>query len=127
MTDTPRRVRVTSAPDAAAPTLGIALPGAPVREAEAVFDRSLVHGQLRLALGCVFAFLVVAGAFTAVVFLVAGLHDPVVAGVPLSWLLQAYGYYPIILVFAVLYAMGASRNERRYRELTRVPDAAGEA
>jgi hypothetical protein len=41
----------------------------------------------------------------------------VLFGVPLSWLLHAYGFYPIILIFAVVYARGAARNERRYRTL----------
>lgn len=112
------RVRVTRSPSSAAPTRGIALPGAPVREAGAVFDRSLVRSQLRLAAGCLVGFLLVAGAFTAAILVVSGVDDPVVFGVPLSWLLQAYGYYPLILFFAIVYARGASRNERRYRELS---------
>ncbi|MET0296942.1 MAG: heavy metal transporter [Microbacterium sp.] len=122
----PRRVRVTRTPESAPSTRGIALPGAPVREAGAVFDRSLVRSQLRLAFGCLLGFLLVAGAFTAAIFVVAGLDDPVVFGVPLSWLMQAYGYYPLILFFAIVFARGASRNERRYRDLA--DDAgAGEA
>ncbi|NNH03448.1 heavy metal transporter [Microbacterium ulmi] len=100
-----------------AATRGIALPGAPVQEAGAVFVGGLVRSQLRLALGCLLGFLLVAGAFTAGIFVVARAGDPVVAGVPLSWLLQAYGYYPIILFFGVVYARGAARNERRYRAL----------
>ena len=115
----PPRVRVTSAASsgAASATRGIALPGAPVREAEAVYVRSLVRGQLRLALGCLLAFLLVAAVLTVAIFVVAGTGDPVVFGVPLSWLLQAYGYYPIMLVFAVVFARAAGRNERRYRAL----------
>jgi len=115
----PPRVRVTSpvAPGPASATRGIALPGAPVREAGAVYVRSLVRGQLRLALGCLLAFLLVAGAVTVAIFVVAEAGDPVVFGVPLSWLLHAYGYYPIMLVFAVVFARAAGRNERRYRAL----------
>ncbi|MDN3496884.1 hypothetical protein QL996_13160 [Planococcus sp. APC 4015] len=121
---TPRRVRVTRSPASDASTRGIALPGAPVREAGAVFDGSLVRSQLRLAFGCLLGFLLVAAAFTAAIFVVAGLDDPVVLGVPLSWLLQAYGYYPLILFFAIVFARAASRNERRYRELSAAPDDA---
>ncbi len=116
----PSRVRVTGGSPvetSGSVTRGIALPGAPVREAGAVFVGGLVRSQLRLALGCLLAFLLVAGAFTAAIFVVAHTGDPVVAGVPLSWLLQAYGYYPIVLFFAVVYARGASRNEQRYRAL----------
>lgn len=114
------RVRVTAEPPAetaTATTRGIALPGSPVREAGAVFVGGLVRSQLRLALGCLLAFLLVAAAFTAAIFVIAHTGDPVVAGVPLSWLLQAYGYYPLILFFALVYARAAARNEQRYRVL----------
>lgn len=122
----PARVRVPRDAETPAPTLGIALPGAPVREAGAVFDRSLVRGQLRLALGCLFGFLLVAGAFTAVIIVIAAVQDPIVFGVPLSWLLQAYGYYPLILFFAVVFARAAGRNERRYRDLADAPSDGGD-
>lgn len=115
------RVRVTARPiraaTSSAQTRGIALPDAPVREAGAVFVGGLVKSQLRLALGCLLGFLLVAGAFTAAIFVVAHTGDPVVWGIPLSWLMQAYGYYPLALFFALVYARGASRNEQRYRLL----------
>jgi hypothetical protein len=104
-------------PAASAATRGIALPDAPVREAGAVFVGGLVRSQLRLALGCLLGFLLFAGAFTAAIFVVAHAGDPPVWGVPVSWLMQAYGYYPIVLFFAIVYARGASRNEQRYRAL----------
>lgn len=116
----PRRVRV-SADDAAAAespgTSGIALPGAPVHEADTVFLHGLMRAQLRLAAGSLVGFLLVSLVFTASIFIIARTADPILFGVPLSWLLQAYGYYPLILVFAVLFARGAARNERRYRSL----------
>lgn len=131
----PARVRVTAdAPAPSAPTYGIALPGSAVREAGDVYVGGLVRSQLRLAFGCLLGFLLVAGAFTAGIFVVAHAGDPVVYGVPLSWLLQAYGYYPLVLGFAMIYARAASRNERRYRSLidseaapdvARAPDPAG--
>ena len=122
----PARVRVTAPVTAGmASTRGIALPDAPVREAGVVYVRSLVRGQLRLALGSLLAFLLVAGALTVAIVVVAGSGDPVVFGVPLSWLLQAYGFYPIILFFAVVFARAAGRNERRYRALAET-DPAGE-
>ncbi|MCR2813141.1 heavy metal transporter [Microbacterium sp. zg.Y1090] len=125
----PERVRVTApaAPAVASVTRGIAASGAPVREAGTVYVRSLVRVQLRLALGCLLAFLLVAGAFTVAIFVVAGLDEPVVAGVPLSWLMHAYGYYPIILAFAVVFARAAGRNERRYRALAEPEPAEGTA
>ncbi|WP_307446831.1 MULTISPECIES: heavy metal transporter [Microbacterium] len=127
MTDEPRplpRVRVTAstAGRVSRPaTRGFALPGHLADEADEVFSRGLVRAQLRLALGCVAAFLVVAAALAGVIAALPSLGDPPLFSVPLSWLLHAYGFYPVILVFALIYARAAARNERRYRQLA-APD-----
>lgn len=116
----PQRVRVTAstAGRVSRPaTRGFALPGRVADEAEAVFSRGLVRAQLRLALGCVSAFVVVAVVLTGVIAALPTLGDPVLWAVPLSWLLHAYGLYPVILVFALIYVRAAARNERRYRQL----------
>jgi len=116
-----RRVRVTADQPAARPesaaTSGIALPGAPVHEADTVFLNGLIRAQLRLAAGCLAGFLLVSLVLTLMVLIVARTADPTLFGVPLSWLLQAYAYYPVIVIFAIIYARGAARNERRYRAL----------
>ncbi|WP_285138528.1 heavy metal transporter [Microbacterium sp. lyk4-40-TSB-66] len=129
MTDDPRplpRVRVTAstAGRVSRPaTRGFALPGREADEADEVFSRGLVRAQLRLALGCVAAFLVVAAALVGVIAALPTLGDPTVWSVPMSWLLHAYGFYPLILVFALIYARAAARNERRYRQLADPEDA----
>lgn len=120
MTEKPRRVRVTADLPDRRPTIltrGIALPGSPVDEADAVYARALMRSQLRLALGTVAGFVVVVIALTLTIALIPEIGQLVVWGLPLSWLLQAYAFYPIILVFAVLYVRTAARNERRYRAL----------
>lgn len=120
MTETPKRVRVTAdLPDRRPQTFtrGIALPGSPVDEADAVYARALMRSQLRLALGTVAGFVVVVIALTLTIALVPEIGQVLVWGLPLSWLLQAYAFYPLILVFAVLYVRTAARNERRYRAL----------
>jgi hypothetical protein len=120
MTEKPKRVRVTAdLPDRRPTTFtrGIALPGSPVDEADAVYARALMRSQLRLALGTVAGFVVVVIALTLSIALIPEIGEVVVWGLPLSWLLQAYAFYPIILVFAVLYVRTAARNERRYRAL----------
>ncbi len=130
MTDDPRplpRVRVTAstAGRVARPvTRGFALPGRVADEADEVFSRGLVRAQLRLALGCVAAFVMVAVALVVLIAALPSLGDPVWGAVPLSWLLHAYGFYPVILVFALIYARAAARNERRYRQLADPEDAA---
>ncbi len=115
-----RRVRVTweaGAPAPVAATRGIALPGAPVDDADSVYARALRRSQLRLALGTVLGFVVVVIALSLALGLIPELDVVVVAGVPLSWLLHAFAYYPVILAFALLYTRTAARNERRFRAL----------
>lgn len=121
MTEAPKRVRV-SASDApprrsAALTRGIALPGSPVDEADAVYARALMRSQLRLALGTVAGFVLVVVAMALTIALIPEIDEIVLGGVPLSWLLQAFAFYPVIAVFAVLYVRTAARNERRYNAL----------
>ena len=118
----PRRVRVTGTPERrsarwSSSTRGIALPGAAADDADAVYARALRRSQLRLALGTVAGFVVVATALTLVLALVPEIDGIVLVGLPLSWLLHAFAFYPIIAVFGILYARGAARNEQRYRAL----------
>lgn len=120
MSEIPKRVRVTADLPARRPstsTRGIALPGSPVDEADAVYARALMRSQLRLALGTVAGFVLVVVALTLAIALIPEIGRVLIWGLPLSWLLQAYAFYPIILVFAVLYVRTATRNERRYRAL----------
>lgn len=114
-----RRVRVTAPPptSTSAATRGIALPGAAVDDAAAVYARALRRSQLRLALGTVLGFVVVIVALSGAIALLPDLDRIVLAGIPLSWLLHAFAYYPAIVLFALLYARTAARNERRYRDL----------
>lgn len=114
----PERVRVTAGTSRpGAPTRGIALPGAPVDDVDAVYARGLQRSQLRLALGILLGFLTVMLAMVSLITLVPELDGIVILGVPVSWLLHAFGLYPVIAGFALLYLHGAARNERRYRAL----------
>ncbi|MFK3835939.1 heavy metal transporter [Microbacterium sp. NPDC087868] len=120
MTEAPKRVRVTA--DAAprrqtTATRGIALPGSPVDEADAVYARALMRSQFRLALGTIAGFVLVVLAMALTIALIPAIDRIVLWGLPLSWLLQAFAFYPVILVFALLYVRTAARNERRYRAL----------
>lgn len=88
-----------------------------VDDADAVYSRALRRTQLRLALGTVAGFVVVAVALTVAIAGIPELDRHDIGGVPLSWLLHAFAFYPVIFVFALLYARGAARNEQRYRTL----------
>lgn len=128
MTDgAPRRVRVTAdvgrlPASRTQPTRVAAMhaadpPPDAVDDADAVYSRALRRTQLRLALGTVAGFVVVAVALTIAIAGIPELDRHDLGGVPLSWLLHAFAFYPVIFVFAVLYARGAARNEQRYRTL----------
>ncbi|UPL14597.1 heavy metal transporter [Microbacterium galbinum] len=120
MTEAPKRVRVTADAAPRRPTTatrGIALPGSPVDEADAVYARALMRSQFRLALGTIAGFVLVVLAMALTIALIPEIDRIVLWGLPLSWLLQAFAFYPVILVFALLYVRTAARNERRYRAL----------
>lgn len=88
-----------------------------VSEPERVFTRSLMRTQLRLALACVLSFMVAVAFFSFVITEVPAVHNLAIVGVPLPWLMRAYGFYPIIIVSAVIYAIAAVRIERRFAAL----------
>ena len=128
----PARVRVSfqapaSSAEAARASSGAAPEVRPVREAESVFLTDLMRAQLRLAGACLIGFVLVSLTLTVAIMIIANTIDPPVFGVPLSWLLQAYAYYPIILGFAVVFARNAARNERRFRMLADSDSAQGGA
>ena len=86
-------------------------------DAAAHYTRGLVRAQLRLGLACVVSFLAVVALLTVTMSAVPALDTVVILGVPLPWLVHAYGFYPVIVAFAVMFAVAAARNERRYRAL----------
>lgn len=112
---TPARVRVTGADPRTSSRAPVPLPGA--TDADTVYARSLIRAQLRLALGCLLGVVVCALAFALVMLTVPALGEIALFGVPLPWLMHAYGFYPIIAAFALIYVRSATRNERRYRTL----------
>ena len=130
MSEPPRRVRVTADAGHARPrAAGRGAPGRPTAlartggaaassvDADAVYDRALRRSQLRLALGTVAGFVVVVIVLTLVIATIPDLDRVTLGGSPLSWLLHAFAFYPVILVFALLYARAATRNEQRYLAL----------
>ncbi|WP_435737576.1 hypothetical protein V5D56_02950 [Cellulosimicrobium sp. PMB13] len=112
------------APDAAPSGTGARPPRAVDTGDDAtVYARSLARAQLRLALACAGTFLVALLLLALLVTTTGALDDVVVAGVPLPWLVHAYGFYPVIVAFAVVFALAAARNERRFRALAGSDDA----
>ncbi|GGI46330.1 uncharacterized membrane protein (DUF485 family) [Agromyces flavus] len=89
----------------------------PSSDVQAVYVRSLIRSQLRLALVCAAAFVVATAAFAVGVALLPGLGEVALLGVPVSWLLLGVGVYPLAITVAALYVRAATRNEARYRSL----------
>lgn len=87
------------------------------RDVGAIYLRSLIRAQLRLAVVCCVGFVLSLAVAAMIIATIPALHESHVFGVPWSWALQAYGMYPLILTFGVIYARGAGRNEQRYRLL----------
>ncbi|GAA1797877.1 hypothetical protein GCM10009749_01880 [Agromyces neolithicus] len=89
----------------------------PAGDIAAVYVRSLIGSQLRLAVTVAVGFAVATVLFVLVIALVPGLDDTYLAGVPVSWVLLGAGIYPLVITVAVLYQRAAARNEARYRSL----------
>ncbi|MFB8228173.1 heavy metal transporter [Cellulosimicrobium sp. NPDC055967] len=140
------RVRSTDPLPAGGPAAGVPAGGPPSGTSTATprrpeepdaaaahYTRGLVRAQLRLGLACVVSFLAVVALLTVTMSAVPALDSVVLLGVPLPWLVHAYGFYPVIVAFAVVFAVAAARNERRYRALAEgsggsvdpAPDEAG--
>ena len=115
----PGRVRVT-APRAGEPLTAQspsdAAPGSPA-SAERVLVASLIRSQLRVAIVCALGF---AAALAAVAFVAAlpVLNEQTIAGVPVGWLVLAFGAYPPLVAIAALAVTAANRAEDQYRALT---------
>lgn len=110
------RVRVV-APRSAARTTPESREGAEQSEVGQLFVRSLIRSQLRLAMVVAIGFLVILGAFPALLAFVPGLAATTIAGIPFDWLLLGLGLYPVIALGAWLFIRAANRNESRYRDL----------
>lgn len=83
----------------------------------AVYVRSLIRSQLRLAIVCAVGFVVATTVFAIGVALLPAIDEALIAGVPVSWLLLGLGVYPLAITVAALYVRAATRNEARYRSL----------
>ncbi|GAA1700572.1 hypothetical protein GCM10009792_20920 [Microcella alkalica] len=88
-----------------------------VGEAETLFTRSLMLAHGRLAIACLLSF---GAALVLVTVVMSGmpLLDALeVGGVPVSWLIHAYGFYPLMIVWAIGYTLACQRLERRFSQL----------
>ena len=119
MTEQPQRVRVTGPPRRSTG------PGRPpgTREIDAgtalgaVYMRSLLREQLRLAGGILLVLLLTVGSLPIVFHLAPGLTGVRVLGVPLAWLLLGLLVYPWFLVLGWVFVRRAEGNEEDFTAL----------
>lgn len=111
----PRRVRVQAPQDAS-----LAVPvDRPEHDAQEFYVRQLIRSQLRLACA------VAAGLLTMLVGISLLLSSWPVTDqitlwqIPLSWWILGAGIYPLIIIAGILFNRAASRNEKRYRSISR--------
>ena len=115
-----RRVTARQAQRVSSPTAAIrksADTESPTSDIGAIYLRTLFRAQLRLAIVCCVGFALTVATAAVIIATVPTLHETYVGGVPWSWVLQAYGMYPIVALFAALYVRAATRNEKSYRLL----------
>lgn len=114
----PQRERVTSIDAAGARTEPAPRVGRwAVGEAETLFTRTLMRAQGRLAIVCLLSFGVALVLVTVVMSRIPLLDDVLIGGVPLSWLIHAYGFYPLMIIWAVGYTLACQRLEGRFTQL----------
>lgn len=113
----PVRVRVTS-PQTRGATRPIARTVATEIDAQtelgAIYVRSLLRAQLRLAMGILFLLAVLLGGLPLLFAFAPGLSAYQVLGMPLAWGLLAFGVYPVLIVLGWAYVRRAERTERDF-------------
>ena len=88
-----------------------------IPDASAVYLGTLIRAQLRLATTLAIGFVLTLAAASIAIAVIPVLQVATIFGVPWSWVLQAYGMYPLVALFALVYVRAAGRNEQRYRSL----------
>lgn len=82
-----------------------------------IYMRALVRSQLRLALVVAGTLALTVGLLPLAFWLLPGLSDVRLAGIPLPWLLLGGGIYPVLIVLSRFYVRRAERNEAAFRDL----------
>ena len=90
--------------------------GSPLSE---VYLDSLLAAQLRLAGRILLLLGLTVASLPLVFFVLPGLAERQLAGIPLPWLMLGLGVYPLLVLLGWRYVVRAERNERDFVDLTR--------
>ena len=114
---TPERIRVTS-PWTERPRAGSRRTAAGEIDAQSevgeIYLRTLLRAQLRLALGILLVLASTIGVLPLAFWLVPALTSTRVLDMPVSWVVLAFGCYPVLALLGWRYLHLAERNERAF-------------
>jgi len=79
-----------------------------------IYVRALLRSQLRQAVGTLALLTTTIGVLPLAFHLVPALTEHRVLGMPLSWVLLAFGCYPVLIVLAWRYVRASERNEAEF-------------
>lgn len=82
-----------------------------------IYMRSLLRSQLRLAAGILTTLALTVGMLPMAFRLFPGFFDTPVLGMPLSWVVLAFGIYPVLILLAWRYVRSADRNENAFTQV----------
>jgi hypothetical protein len=115
----PARVLVTAPRSARARRGPVALDAA--ADPSAVYVRSLIRAQLRVAVVSAATFAVLLAATATALMFVPQIRVATVDDIPIVWFVLGAGIYPLVLLVAILFVRATDRNEKRYRSLAEEP------
>ena len=79
-----------------------------------IYVAALLRSQLRLAISTIVALALTIGSLPVVFSLVPELTRRHLLGMPVSWVVLAFGCYPVLALLAWRYVRVAERNERAF-------------
>lgn len=82
-----------------------------------IYMRTLIRGQLRLALGIAAALLGTVGLLPLLFWLAPGVRHASVLGVPVPWVVLGACIYPALVLLSWLYVRRAEANEQAFADL----------
>lgn len=98
-------------------------PNAGAGDPSAVYVRSLIRSQLRVALVAAGAFGLLLAATAATLAFVPEVRAATAGGIPIVWIVLGVAVYPVVLLVAMLFVRAVDRNEEHYRSLAAEEDA----
>jgi hypothetical protein len=86
-------------------------------EVGAIYMRSLMRSQLRLALGVTTMLAASVGSLPLLFELAPGVRRAHLLGLPVPWLVLGVGVYPVLIALAWFYVRRAERNEAAFNDM----------